>query len=137
MEAVRSIARLARLFERASGGLGLAHYRVLSAVAAGEQRAARVAERLELGRPTISAAVESLSRAGLLERVAMASDQRGFELRLTAAGRTVLAAVETEMVDVLEELCEHLPAPRRAVDALASLGVALDARAARRHLGPR
>lgn len=138
VEAVRSIARVARLLEKASGQLGLSHYRVLSSIAAGEDRASRVAQRFELGRPTISSAVDSLSKAGLVERAVVTTDQRAFELRLTEKGRQVLDAVETEMVSVLDDLYRRLPKPRSnkspaAIDTLAALGVALDARAAARH----
>jgi DNA-binding MarR family transcriptional regulator len=51
-----------------SSELNMVHYRVLSAIASGEDRASRVAERLELGRPAISAAVDALCRAGYLVR---------------------------------------------------------------------
>lgn len=132
-EAVRSLARVARLLEKASGDLGLAHYRVLSAVAAGEDRASRVARRFELGRPTISAAVDALVRGGLLERGAVATDQRAFELRLTERGRAVLGDVEAEMVRVLDELCGRLDSSVTATRTLAALGAALDARAADRN----
>lgn len=132
IEAVRSLARASRLIERATGDLGLAHYRVLSAVASGEDRASRVAERFELGRPTISAAVEGLCREGLLERTGVAGDQRAFELRLTQKGKNALQGVETEMVRALDDLCHHLPRPLETLDALASLGAALDARASDR-----
>jgi DNA-binding MarR family transcriptional regulator len=133
VEAVRSLARTARLLERASGDLGLAHYRVLSAIAAGDDRASRVAERFELGRPTISAAVDALCRAGLIERTVVATDQRGFALRLTERGRDTLASVETTMVDVVEDLCRRLPSPSAVVTAVAALGGALDARGRERH----
>ncbi len=149
VEAVRSVARVARILERASGELGLAHYRVLSAIAAGEERASRVAARFELGRPTVSASVDALCRAGLIERAAVENDQRAFALRLTAHGQETLQRVETEMVAVLEELCRHSapvgsttgpddpPVPEdptqtgSPVDLLAALGKALDARAER------
>jgi DNA-binding MarR family transcriptional regulator len=137
VEAVRSLARASRILERASGELGLAHYRVLSAIAAGEDRASRVAERFELGRPTISAAVDALRRAGLIERAEVEADQRAFALRLTPSGRETLGRVETEMVRVLEELCGRLscafPPGTGALDVLAALGGALDARAQEHH----
>lgn len=135
VEAVRSLARIARILERASGGLGLAHYRVLSAIAAGEERASRVAARFELGRPTISAAVDALRRAGLIERAAVATDQRAFALRLTPQGWQLLERVEAEMVRVVDELCRRVASAGLAndpVDVLAALGEALDARAAER-----
>ncbi len=143
VEAVRSVARIARILERASGELGLAHYRVLSAVAAGEERASRVAARFELGRPTISASVDALCRAGLIKRAAVADDQRALALRLTPRGQEILERVESEMVAVLEDLCHHLVTsgsatdpgnltrPEDPVDVLAALGKSLDARAER------
>jgi DNA-binding MarR family transcriptional regulator len=130
---VRSLARAARLLERASGTLGLAHYRVLCAIAAGEDRASRLARRFELGRPTISAAVDALCREGLVERSVATTDQRAFDLALTSEGRAVLDAVEQAMVDVLEDLCSRLPSSAEALGVLGTLGAlgaALDARAA-------
>ncbi|MGH9921071.1 MAG: MarR family winged helix-turn-helix transcriptional regulator [Nitrososphaerales archaeon] len=137
VEAVRSLARAARLLERASGDLGLAHYRVLSAIAGGEDRASRVAERFELGRPTVSAAVDVLCRGGLIERVEVATDQRAVELRLTRRGRDTLEAVETEMVRIIDDLCGRFPSLAAAPDVLATLGQALDARTDERHALPR
>lgn len=137
VEAVRSVARVARILERASGELGLAHYRVLSAIAAGEDRASRVAERFELGRPTVSAAVDALRRAGLIERTEVAKDQRAFALRLTQSGWETLERVEAEMVRVLGDLCRRLPSAGPAgdpLDVLAALGDALDARARERRV---
>src|ERR1700761_7040788 len=86
VDAVRALARAARVLERASGQISLAQYRVLSAVAAGDERASRIAERLELGRPTISAAVATLCRHGLLVRDEVVADQRATDLRLTPSG---------------------------------------------------
>src|SRR5579875_3572176 len=60
-EAVRALARASSVLERSSSELNLAHYRVLSAIASGQERASHVAARLALGRPAVSAAVESLS----------------------------------------------------------------------------
>ncbi len=71
VDAVRALARATRVLERASGELSLAHYRVLSAIASGEKRASRVAERLAIGKPTVSAAVEALAQRGLLLRSAV------------------------------------------------------------------
>jgi DNA-binding MarR family transcriptional regulator len=125
---VRSLARVARLLERASGACGLAHYRVLSAIAAGEDRASQVAKRLELGRPTISAAVDALCREGLVRRTVASTDQRAFELALTAKGWEVLDSVEHTMVGMLHDLCARLGSPEQVTATLASLGTALDDR---------
>lgn len=139
VEAVRALARASRILERASGDLNLAHYRVLSAVASGDERASRVAARLALGRPTVSAAVDSLCQRGLLTRDAAADDQRASVLRLTDRGRELLDGVEAEMVGRLDDLRARTPGGDRLVEALVWLGTAIDQataeRAARREGG--
>jgi len=117
---------MARQLERSSGDLNLAHYRVLAAVADGDERASRVAERLALGKPTVSAAVESLTKRGLLSREDAADDGRATRLALTPSGKLALATVEEEMLGRLTDLCSRTPDPGGVVNALAQLGVALD-----------
>lgn len=134
-EAVRTLARASRLLERASGELSLAQYRVLAAVADGDERASRVAARLALGKPTISAAVDTLCRRGLLVRDEVAGDQRAAALRLTPAGTTALADVEAAMLARLDALLDRAPDPDALTRGLAELGTALDAMAAERAAG--
>lgn len=110
----------------------MAQYRVLSAIAAGDERASRVAERLELGRPAISAAVEALCREGLLERHEAPRDQRAFDLVLTPAGRVRLAEVEGRMEAILRDLATRCGNPG-VMAALGALGPALDALHRERH----
>jgi DNA-binding MarR family transcriptional regulator len=118
--------------ERASAALSLPHYRVLSAVADGDERAARLAERLAVGKPTVSSSVAALCRRGLLVREAVAEDQRASSLRLTAAGQAALAAAESAMVARLTEIAALTPSARAAVASLPALGEAIDELAARR-----
>jgi DNA-binding MarR family transcriptional regulator len=125
-QAIRALARLARQLERSSGDLNLAHYRVLAAVADGDERASRVAARLALGKPTVSAAVESLTKRGLLAREDDGEDRRAATLTLTAAGKAALAEVEGEMVTRLDEFFGRTPDPDTVLTALAQLGEALD-----------
>ncbi|HUY30355.1 MAG TPA: MarR family winged helix-turn-helix transcriptional regulator [Acidimicrobiales bacterium] len=132
LEAVRAVARLSRALERSTDELSLAHYRVLSAVASGDERASRVAKRLALGKPTVSASVDALCRRGLLERSGVAGDQRAAALELTADGAEVLGRVERAMTGRLEELCAATPEPVLVARALGWLGEALDGAAARR-----
>lgn len=131
-DAVRALARLSRVMERASAALSLPHYRVLSAVADGDERAARLAERLAVGKPTVSSSVAALCRRGLLVREAVADDQRASSLRLTAAGQAALAAAESAMVARLTEIAALTPSARAAVASLPALGEAIDELAARR-----
>lgn len=139
VQAVRALARLARALERSSGDLNLAHYRVLAAVADGDERASRVAERLALGKPTVSAAVESLCGRGLLARQVSGDDRRVATLSPTPAGEAALAEVEEVMVGRIDEILARTEDPDAVVAALAQVGVALDQiaaeRAARRAAG--
>jgi DNA-binding MarR family transcriptional regulator len=135
LEAVRSLARLSRVLERGAGDLSLAHYRVLAAVADGHEQASRVATRLALGKPTISASVDALCRRGLMTR-ATAEDQRATILRITPAGKTVLAEVDVALVARLQLVLAEIADPDAALAALQAFGPALDsiadARLARR-----
>ena len=89
---MRALARATRVLERASGELSLAHYRVLSAIASGDERASRVAHRLAVGKPTVSAAVDALAQRGLLVRTAVDRDHRVAALHLTSEGVALLLA---------------------------------------------
>ncbi len=132
--AVEALTRVARVLERASGGLSLSHYRVLTMVAAGDGRASRLAERLALGKPAISAAVESLANRGLLLRSNSVPDRRTIHLEITAAGLEILSAAESAMATALAELLERASDPAQTLDALQDLSQALDRRQADRHL---
>lgn len=132
VQAIRALARVARLLERSSGDLNLAHYRVLSAIAEGSERASRVADRLTLGKPTVSAAVESLTKRGLITREDVAEDRRATTLALTPAGEEALAAVDREMLGYLDDLLGRTDDPARVLDSLGQLGKALDEVAAER-----
>jgi DNA-binding MarR family transcriptional regulator len=127
IEAVRALARASRAMERSSGELSMAHYRILSAVAAGEERASRVARRLALGRPTVSAAVEVLAQRGLLERHSVTEDGRASALWLTPEGVRVLAAVEAAMLERLERFAVATKTPAEIFTALQVLGCGIDA----------
>jgi DNA-binding MarR family transcriptional regulator len=135
VEAVRVLARLSRLLERASGEVNLAHYRVLSAIASGDQRASRIAAKLALGKPAVSAAVESLCQRGLMARSGVTGDHRAAALRLTPEGEVFLEQVEAAMAAWLEGLCSRSPDRDGVLRALVSLGGAMDATAAERRGG--
>jgi DNA-binding MarR family transcriptional regulator len=124
--AVHALARASRLLERACGELSLAQYRVLSSVAAGDERASRIADRLTLGKPTISATVDSLRQRGLLSRSGVDSDQRAATLRLTPPGQAVLAATEAAMTARLAAVVARTPDPAALLGALVDLDAAID-----------
>jgi DNA-binding MarR family transcriptional regulator len=94
-----------------------------------------VARRLALGRPAISASVDSLCRRGFLVRVATEGDQRVSPLRLTPAGQQALAGAETAMLARLDAVLAHTDDGPGAVKALNRLGAGLDALATERSRG--
>jgi DNA-binding MarR family transcriptional regulator len=126
IEAVRALARVSRFLERASDELSLAHYRVLSAVASGDERASRVANRLSLGKPAVSAAVDALTQRGLMSRSDVKGDQRATTLSLTADGQALLSRVETEMTERLKQLSERTPDASQLLESLVWMGAAID-----------
>jgi DNA-binding MarR family transcriptional regulator len=130
--AVRGLARASRILERASDELSLAHFRVLSAVADGDERASRLAQRLALGKPAVSVAVDALCARGLMARAGVSGDLRAAALSVTAEGAAVLERVEAAMIVRLEELSAQVPDRERLLDALAGLGEAIDALRAER-----
>ena len=133
VEAVRTVVRLSRLFERACGDLNLAHYRVLAAVAEGEQRASHVASRLALGKPTISASVDALCRRGLLVREPSETDQRVTHAAADTRPETqLLAQTEAAMLERLDAVLAARGRPARGRRRPRATGGALDELAAER-----
>jgi DNA-binding MarR family transcriptional regulator len=124
--AVQALARASRLLERAATDLSLSDFRVLSAINSGDERASRVADRLAIGRPSISAAVDSLGKRGLLVRSGVDHDQRAAALALTAEGAAARQRMEDSLVAVLEGLCARTPDPARVIESLAWLGAAIE-----------
>ncbi|MDO5754280.1 MarR family winged helix-turn-helix transcriptional regulator [Arthrobacter sp.] len=133
--AVRSLVRVSRLLERSLDELSLPHYRVLAAISAGEERASRVAARLELGRPAVSAAVASLAERGLLVRTDVAGDQRAAGLRLTEAGAQTLARADAAMSAALRILAAKTNDPEGMLETLGRLNEAVSETYAQRMAG--
>lgn len=123
---MQALTRVSRILEHASTELSLADFRVLSSIAGGDGRASRVARRLAIGRPTISAAVDSLCKRGLLHRSEEAGDQRASALSLTQAGEAVRDRAEAEMLLRVEQLCARTQNGDRTIETLAWLGTAIE-----------
>jgi DNA-binding MarR family transcriptional regulator len=124
--AVQALIRIGRLLEKATSRLSLSDFRVLSAIQAGEERASRVAARLSIGRPTISATVDSLCRRGLLERREVHHDQRADSLVITAEGVVVRDEVESELAQVVKRLSIRAGQLESIMHSLALLGGAIE-----------
>lgn len=104
--AVRSIAILARQFDRVAQelGLSLSQYRLLLFVRVRPQRASELAERASVKRPTLTALVDGLVESGYLRRLTVDGDRRGIRLELTEAGRSKLSEVERRLAAHLAEV---------------------------------
>ena len=126
------MALLARVLERAAGDLTLPQYRVLALVAAGDERATRLAGRLAITKPSVSAVVDGLVERGLLAREPVEGDRRAIRLRLTRPGNRALAEAETAMAERLEPLVHAMSDRAGFVDGLDQLDLAMLERARER-----
>jgi DNA-binding MarR family transcriptional regulator len=118
--------------ERAAGPLSLADYRALAAIVAGEERASRLAQRLAVGKPSISATVDSLARRGLLSRERVAADQRAVALAVTPAGQEAYEQARRRMAERLAEIVGLTADAAASLSALADLGEAIETYHSRR-----
>lgn len=125
--AVRVLARLHRVLEAAGGGLTLPQYRMLAALTEGGERSARLADKLSVRRPTLTALADGLIAAGYATREGEAGDRRIVRLCVTDAGRAALDRAERAYLAALEPLLAAVPDRDRLLDDLAALGAALDA----------
>lgn len=123
---VQVLARLARMLEQASAPLPLAQYRVLALVASGERRASRLAWRLPVAKPTVTAAVDALVAAGSLVRKRDAADGRVASLTITPRGRAALKATAGALAARLRPHIGAVSDPEGLLSLLVELGEAID-----------
>jgi DNA-binding MarR family transcriptional regulator len=125
--AARALTLAARALERAAGAseLTLAQFRILVLIAAGDERSTRLAERLAVAKPTITAVVDGLVERGLVAREAVVGDRRSIRVVLTPAGESALAAAEAEMSETLGRIFEYSRDRDALVGALVDLDDAL------------
>jgi DNA-binding MarR family transcriptional regulator len=90
LSAVLAIMRMSRALERVDAGLSPQQYRILKLAGAGGERSARLAERLAVAKPTLTAIADSLVAAGLARREAEPGDRRVVRLHLTDAGEAAV-----------------------------------------------
>lgn len=117
-DAGRAFARLARQVELglATLDLSLPQYRVLALLADGEAASSRLAEKLAVSPPSITAVVDGLVAKGLVARGNDPADRRRLPLSITAAGAAVLADADRAVHDRLDQVLSHLDG--RAADAV-------------------
>jgi DNA-binding MarR family transcriptional regulator len=126
-EASRAVALIGRTLERACADLTLAQYRVLAMVSGGDARASKIAERLAVAKPTVTAVVDGLVDRGYLRREAVPGDRRAVSIVVTEAGRARLAEAEDAMSARLGHLLDAVSDRRAFVRGLAEIEASMRA----------
>jgi DNA-binding MarR family transcriptional regulator len=126
--AVLTVMRLFRALERIDTGLTAQQYRILKLAGAGGERSARLAERLAVAKPTLTATADGLVAAGYAQREAEAGDRRVVRLSLTEAGRAALDRADAVYADWLGPLLGATGDPVGVLEALGRLDVAMEER---------
>jgi DNA-binding MarR family transcriptional regulator len=126
--AVLTMLRLFRAVERVDSGLTPHQYRILKMAGAGGERSARLAERLAVAKPTLTATADGLVAAGYVQREAEAGDRRVVRLRLTPAGRAALERADAAYADWLGPLLDATRDSAGVLKAFRDLDAAMDER---------
>jgi DNA-binding MarR family transcriptional regulator len=126
--AVLTLMRLFRALERVDTGLTPQQYRILKLAGAGGERSARLAERLAVAKPTLTATADGLVAAGYAQRETEAGDRRVVRLCLTAAGRGALEHADAAYTDWLSPLLGATGDMAGVLEAFRGLDAAMDER---------
>jgi DNA-binding MarR family transcriptional regulator len=127
VSAVLTVLRISRVLERINAGVSPQQYRMLKMIGSGE-RSARLAEKLAVARPTLTATADSLVSAGLAVREAEPGDRRVVRLCLTQAGEAAVQRADVAYAGWLNEVLEHTSRADEILAALESLGDAITER---------
>ena len=137
-QAIMVILRLFRGLECVDAGLTPSQYRIMKLAGAGGERSTRLAQRLAVAKPTLTATADGLVAAGYACRAAEPGDRRVVRLSLTPAGRAALDRADAAYAGWLGPLLDATGDPAAVLDALELLGSAMtEARRARQGLAPR
>src|SRR5215469_17217108 len=128
IEALLCILRITRVLERIDAGVSPQQYRMLKLIGAGGERSARLAEKLAVARPTLTATADSLVAAGLACREAEPGDRRVVRLHLTQAGRVAVQQADAAYSAWFGALLEHTGRREQIVADLLQLDEAMTER---------
>jgi DNA-binding MarR family transcriptional regulator len=126
LTAVLTLMRLSRALDRVDSGLSPQQYRILKLAGAGGERSARLAQRLAVAKPTLTAIADSLVAAGLARREAEAGDRRVVRLHLTDAGTAAVARADAAYRQWLGQVLDLTGDGARITADLALLSPALE-----------
>jgi DNA-binding MarR family transcriptional regulator len=133
--AVMVILRLFRGLECVDTGLTPSQYRIMKLASAGGERSSRLAQRLAVAKPTLTATADGLVAAGYASRAAEPGDRRVVRLSLTPGGHAALDRADAAYAAWLGQLLDATGEAEAVLDALGLLGTAMtEARRARKGL---
>lgn len=107
ISALLAVLRITRVLERIDAGISPQQYRMLKLIGLGGERSARLAERLAVAKPTLTATADSLVAAGLACREAEPGDRRVVRLHLTEAGREAVRQADAAYASWFGSLLDH------------------------------
>ncbi len=123
---VMIVLRLFRALERVDTDLTPQQYRILKLAGAGGERSAKLAERLAVAKPTLTATADGLVAAGYARRDAEPGDRRVVRLCLTESGRDAVDRADAAYGQWLDQLLAETGEPDRVLHALDVLNQAMD-----------
>jgi DNA-binding MarR family transcriptional regulator len=125
-QVVMILLRLFRALERVDTDLTPQQYRILKLAGAGGERSAKLAERLAVAKPTLTATADGLVAAGYARRDPEPGDRRVVRLCLTAAGREAVDRADAAYTSWLDQLLAETGEPDQVWQALDALDQAMD-----------
>jgi DNA-binding MarR family transcriptional regulator len=120
------LLRLFRALERVDTDLTPQQYRILKLAGAGGERSAKLAERLAVAKPTLTATADGLVAAGYARRDAEPGDRRVVRLCLTDPGRDALDRADAAYGQWLDQMLAETGEPDQVLHALDVLNEAMD-----------
>lgn len=124
-QAILVILRLNRGLDCVDAGLTPAQYRIMKLAGAGGERSTRLAQRLAVAKPTLTALADGLVAAGYASRTPEPGDRRVVRLTLTEAGRAALDRADQAYAAWLAGLLTATGEPASVLAALGRLDSAL------------
>ena len=123
---VMILLRLFRALERVDTDLTPQQYRILKLAGAGGERSARLAERLAVAKPTLTAIADGLVAAGYARRETEPGDRRVVRLCLTESGHAAVGRADAAYGQWLDQVLAQASAPEAVLNALDGLNEAMD-----------
>lgn len=126
--ALITVLRITRNLEWVAAGISPQQYRILRLIAGGGERSARLAEKLGVSRPTLTATADSLVAAGLAVREPEPGDRRVVRLTVTEAGRAATRQADAAYLQWFSDVLDDTGHRAEILSSLADLDGALTRR---------